>query len=301
MFTTREIVYSAVVPAALSLLILAIAWRPWRRTDPVLRGHWGGALAAGASFLAAYALLDGEVPAWPPAQSRHWLFYAAIALTVLGVADAALHRIVHVRDWVRGEAALVVCALLVPCLFRPLIEAQTWPPASAVEWVVGMVVALHLAWASTELLVGRLPRAVGPAVLLVFCAGAALTLMLSGSIVYGRLAGVMAVVAGAGVLTALPAPGFSLARCGVSVLVPITVAIIYLGHHLSELDTVNASLLLTSLFLPWLGRLRVLSARRTWVRAIVAVLLVGLPVGAAVTRAAVAFHRAQQQESGGLE
>ena len=64
MFTTREILYTSAVPGAVALLVLLVAWRPWRRGDAaVVRGHWGGALGAGGAFLLSYALLDGEIPA----------------------------------------------------------------------------------------------------------------------------------------------------------------------------------------------------------------------------------------------
>src|SRR3954470_8709232 len=241
MFTTREILYTSVVPAVVALLVLAVAWRPWRRDPPVMRGHWGGALAAGAAFVLAYGLLDGEVPAWPPAQARHWLFYFAAGLTVLGLLDAAAYAFFHVSDWVRAEAALVASGIIVPCLFASLLRADTWPPLTAVIWVVGMTVVLHLAWMSSEILVHRLPRGTGAAVLFVFAAGAALVMMLSGSLIYGRLAGVISVVAGAAVLASIVAPGFSAARGAVTVMVPTAVAVVFLGYHLADLDAVNAS------------------------------------------------------------
>jgi hypothetical protein len=297
MFTTREILYFSVVPAAVAQLVLVAAWRPWRRSEPVLRGHWGGALGAGFAFVLAYALLDGEVPAWPPAQARHWLFYLAAGLTVLGVVDAAAGAWFHVPRWVRGELALVGSAAAVTCLFASLLRADTWPPLRAVEWVVGMVVVMHLAWVSTELLVDRLPRGAGVAVLFVFAAGTALVLMLSGSLVYGRLAGVMAVVASVALVTALAAPGFSPARGAVTVLVPTTVAVLFLGYHLADLDVLNGSLLLAALPLPWLARLPPLAGRNPWVRVVVALMLAALPVGLASCRAGQAFMKAQQEKS----
>jgi hypothetical protein len=299
MFTAREILYTTALPGALALLVLAVAWRPWRRSKPVLRGHWGGGPAAGAAFGVGYALLDGEVPAWPPAQARHWLFYLAAGLAVLGMLDAAVGALVHVPRWVRAEVALVASGAIVVCLFASLLQADTWPPLRAVEWVVGMVVVLHLAWVSTELLVDRLPRGAGAAVLFVFCAGAALVLMLSGSLVYGRLAGVLSAVAFAAVLISFAAPGFSPARGAVAVIVPVTVAVLFLGYHLADLDALNGTLVLAALLLPWLTRLPWLAGRRASVRVVVALLLAALPVGLAGWRAGQAFVKAQQERSAG--
>ena len=301
MFTTREILYTAAVPAAVALVALALSWRPWRREEPVLRGHWGGALSAGAAFLAAYALLDGEIPAWPPGQARHWLFHLAAGLTILGLLDAAAHALFRVPDWVRAELALAASAGVVLCLFQSLLRSDTWPAPVAAAWVAGMAVVLHIAWVSTEVLVARLPRAAGPAVAAVFTAGVALVCMLSGSLVYGRLAAVLAVVCGVAFAVALAAPGFTLARGAVSVVVPVSVAVVFLGYHLAGLDAPNGSLLLAGLLLPWLARVPLLAGRRPWVRATVAVLLALLPVGAATWRARQAFLKAQQEDSGAGE
>ena len=296
MFTTREILYTAAVPAAVALVALLASWRPWRREDPVLRGQWGGALAAGVAFLAAYALLDGEVPAWPPDQARHWLFYLAAGLTLLGLLDAAAHALLHVPDWLRAELALGASAAIVLCLFQSLLRSDEWPAPVAATWVIGMTVVLHVAWVSSEVLVARLPRGAGPAVLFVFTAGVALVCMLSGSLVYGRLAGVLAVVCGVAFAVALAAPGFTPARGAVSVIVPLSVAVVFLGYHLAGLDATNGSLLLAGLLLPWLARVPWLAGRRPWVRATVAVLLALLPVGAGTWRARQAFLKAQQEE-----
>lgn len=296
MFTTREMLYTAGVPAAVALLVLVAAWRPWRREHPVMRGHWGAALAAGVAFLAAYALLDGEVPAWPPTQARHWLFYLAAGLTVVALLDAAGHAFLHIPVWVRAEIALLASGLLVLCLFFSLLQGDTWPASASAQWMVGMTVVLHLAWVSTEMLVSRLPRGTGPAVLWVFTSGAALVLMLSGSLVYGRLAGVMAVAAFVTFVVSLASRGFSLSRGAVTIIIPVTVAILFLGYHLAELDAANAALLLGAVMLPWLARLPVLVRRPPWVRETVAVALAVLPVLVATWRAREAFLRTQQQD-----
>src|SRR5688572_4407544 len=111
MFTPREILYLTALPAGIALLSLTLSWRPWQRNDrAVLRGHWGGPLATGVAFMTSYALLDGETPAWPPAQARHWLFYLAAGLALLGLIDALALRFVHVSNWVRAEIALLASA-----------------------------------------------------------------------------------------------------------------------------------------------------------------------------------------------
>jgi hypothetical protein len=301
MFTPREILYTSAVPAGIALVVLLASWRPWRRTRPVLRGHWGAPLAAGAAFATAYGLLDGETPAWPPAQARHWLFFIAIGLTLLGLLDAVLGGVLPAPEWLRAEVALVASAALVVRLFASVLSADTWPAPSAVQWIAGMTIVLHVAWVSAEQLARRLPRAAPPLVLLVFTAGVAAVTALSGSLVYGRLAGVLAVVTAVACVVSLTAPAFTLARGGVAVIVPLAVAVLLLGYHLADpgVGAVNGGLLLSALLLPWLARLRPLRRRRPWVRVTAAVLLALVPVSLAVARAGVAFRRAQQQDTAG--
>jgi hypothetical protein len=303
MFTTREILSSVAVPAGVALLVFLAAWRPWKRGEGrALRGHWDGALAAGIAFLVAYALLDWEVPAWPPTQSRHWLFFLAAGLMLVGLLDAAADRFFHVPDWMRAEVALVASAAIVLLILANLVRGDTWPALVAAQWVVGMTVVLHVAWVSAEMLVTRLPRCAGPAVVFVFAAGAALVLMLSGSLVYGRLAGVLTVVAAVAVLVSIASPGFSLARGGVTVIVPLVIAILFLGYHLVEpgVGAVNGGLLLGALLLPWLAKVPPLERRPAWVRGAVAVMLALLMVGVAAYRARAAFLRAEQEDTTGL-
>jgi hypothetical protein len=303
MFTTPEILSSVALPATVALLVFLAAWRPWKRgEDKVLRGHWGGALAAGISFLAAYALLDGEVPAWPPAQSRHWLYYLAAGLMLLGLLDAAADRFVHVPDWVRAEVALVASAAIVLLILSNLVRGDTWPALAAAHWVVGMIVVLHVAWMSAEVLVTRLPRGAGPAVIFAFTAGVAMVLLLSGSLVYGRMAGVLTIVAAAAVLLSTLSPGFSLSRGAVTLIVPIAIAILFLGYHLVEpgVGAVNGILLLAALLVPWLAKVPPLERRSAWVRGTVAVALALLMVGIAAYRARAAFLRAEQEHDTGL-
>jgi hypothetical protein len=302
MFTPREILYTSAVPAAVALLFLVAAWRPWKRRDAaVLHGHWGGPLAAGLAFLASYALLDGEVPGWPPAQARHWLFYLAAGLTVVGLADSLLPRFVSTANWFRAEIALLASGGAVLCLFSSLLAADNWPAPVAARWMVGMTAILHLVWVSTERLNDRLPRAAGPGILFVFASGVALVMLLSGSLVYGRMAGVLAVVAATALIVSLLAPAFSFSHGGITVLIPLSVCVLYLGYHLADpgVGNVNGALLLSSLILPWFARIPALGRRKPWVRVMVAIMLAALPVAVAAYRARDAFLRAQQEEPTG--
>ena len=300
MFTPREILYTAAVPFAVAATVLLAAWRPWRRGERgVRRGTWGAPLGVGAGFLAAFALLDGGVPTWPPGEARHWLFYFVVALAVLGVFEALLHAWLPGAAWLRAETVLVVLAAGVFCLFQSMLKNEAWTAWEAGRRLLGMTVLVHAAWAATEVLALRLPRPAAPLVLGGFAAAVALVVMLSGSVLYGRLAGALAAATLSTVLVAFAAGGFSLARGGVTVIVPTAVAVLFLGYHYVDpgVTAANASLLLAALVAPWVTTIGPLRRKKPWVRTVIAVSLAAIPAVVAVLLAQRTFAK-MQQESG---
>jgi hypothetical protein len=160
-----------------------------------------------------------------------------------------------------------------------------------------MTVLLHVAWASSEVLVLRLPRLAGPLVLSAFSGAVALVVMLSGSVVYGRLSGAIAVATLSTAAIAAKTYGFSIARGGVTVVVPTAVAVLLLGYTYVDpgVTATNAALLLAGLVLPWAAAVPPLRRRRVWVRTVTALVLVLIPTTVAVLRAQRAFVRMQQE------
>jgi hypothetical protein len=326
LFTTREIFYAAVLPTAVALVAMLLAWRPWRRQPeanvvpsehvppdvlgdpaevppppPSRNGVWGAPVGIGVGFLAAFALLEGRLPAWPPAESKHFLYYFAALLTVLALLDA----LVRWPGWLRQETALVASACAVTFLFRSLLAGDAWPAPEAASRVLVMTLVLHAAWTSTELLAARLPRAAMPLVLFVFAAGSGGVILLSGSLVYARLAGALSTGALAAVAVASVARPFTLARGGVTVVVPAVTALLFLAHHYVDpgLTLTNGILLLSALALPWLAELPFHARRPVWARTVLALLLAGAPIVAAGYRARQTFLQmeAQTQTEGEAE
>jgi hypothetical protein len=215
------------------------------------------------------------------------------------VVEGLLHAWLPGAAWLRAEAALVVFAGGLFLLFQSMLTNDAWTPREAACRLLEMTVLTHAAWASTEVLVLRLPRPAGPLVLATFSGATALVVMLSGSLVYGRLAGAIAVAGLAAAAVAPAAPRLSVARGGVTVVVPATVAILMLGTYYVEpgVTARNSALLLASLVLPWAAAVRPMRRRRPWVRTTLAVVLAAAPAGTAVVLAQRAFAR-MERESG---
>ncbi|HZN67932.1 MAG TPA: hypothetical protein VFB66_21785, partial [Tepidisphaeraceae bacterium] len=153
------------------------------------------------------------------------------------------------------------------------------------------------AWTSTERLATRLPRAAPPLVLFVFAAGSGGVILLSGSLVYARLAGALSMGTLAAAVVALFARPFTLARGGVTVVVPAVTALLFLAHHYVDpgLTPTNGALLLSALALPWLAALPFIARRGAWVRAVLAPLLAAAPVTVAAYRAHRTFREMETQ------
>src|SRR4051812_40975956 len=93
------------VPAAVSLVVMVPAWRPWKRTGAETRGRWGAPVALAAGFAAAFKSINGALPQqFPPPDAKLWLFWIAIGAGVIGLIDA----LARPPNWARLiEAALL--------------------------------------------------------------------------------------------------------------------------------------------------------------------------------------------------
>lgn len=209
----------AVLPAAaVALILLAIAWRPWKPTG---RGWWGSALTLGLAYPLADYLIFRNIPGFPPAEEHRWLPYIALAGAAFGLAEPLWRG----RDW-RGYAfAGLAAACIAPLLWVDLSRRGTLP--FALLWLAVWTAVCSMLW--TELLIeSRRPAAARlPLILTLAATGAAAVTLQSYSASLGFAAGSIAAVAAVFFLLslirpaipALPAatPAFALLLVGVLV------------------------------------------------------------------------------------
>ena len=126
---------TALGAAAGAALVLALAARPWRgRAAPMAAS--GPPLALAVAAAVGFGMSRG-LPAFPPAQTLHWLFYAAL----VGGAHGAFEAL-HGRRVTLLRAALSVSLAVV------LLEFQRghWGRVEGWLWSAGLAVLLFASW-----------------------------------------------------------------------------------------------------------------------------------------------------------
>ena len=260
----KILIGSVVAPAAVAGVAVALAWRPWRRALEPVPGDWGGPVAL-------------------------WLGYGAGVASLLAAALWALGR--HLRP--HGPAIeiafrLVLAVGLALSMLRPLITHRWGPGAGAVRAIVAGVLG-GAVWTGVEEAGRRRPGPAVPLALLVASAGLGGVLALSGSVLLGQLAGVLAAALGAVTVAAWWRPSASVAG-GAGVVVLVHGGLTLAGLVYADVPPLAAALAM----LAPLGALACLlpaaAGRRRTAAPALAALAAGLPILLAVGLAALEFR-----------
>src|SRR5436190_10394904 len=187
--------------ATAAAVLLLCAW-PWRKPG-LVRSAVGSVLGIAAGFYVGCWML-GFRPHWPPSEDQDRLllilFPAVLGLELLAAFPGRLR-------WLIGLARLGVAAGAAPILLHNSIYltdaagpgTQEWSPAQAWMIPAGLALAMASVWAALLVLDRRTPGRSLPLAVSLACAGAAVTVMLSGYASGGQLglplaAGLAAVV-----------------------------------------------------------------------------------------------------------
>jgi hypothetical protein len=294
--THDELLKSLLAPVLVAALVAGVGrWRRWA---------WALPLAAGAGFLAGYALLG--VPRLPPRDGSDWLFWAAVPVSLLGVLDAAAGGR---RGGLLGAAAGAVAFVIL----RPLVPGAV---SSGALW--GTAAVLAAAGAGLVMGVGLAERWVGSAaVMIAMCValGGAAVVVLSSNFrvmgIYGIAASAALGPVAASAATIRPGrtrlakgtvdddAGAAMSRVGHSVAVvaiPILAGLLAGGHYYAD-PGVNWSQFAVLLGAPALLLVgAAVPGRRDWVRGVVAVAAVAAVVAAVTVPAARAAKKAAEAD-----
>jgi hypothetical protein len=266
----------------------------WRRPASLLASA-GAVLGVGLSFYAGVWLLSLR-PHWPPREDLDRLLFVLfpvlIAIELMG-AIAGRFR------WLVWLPRLAVAAVAARILLHDSIYltdsagagTPEWSPAQT--WLIlgGLAAALAAVWALLALLMRRAPGPSVPLALAIPCAGAAVAVMLS-SYASGGQAGfaLAAALAGAALASlALARPPDLQGVLGIGVVGLF--ALLVMGRFFGTLTTTNAALLFFAPLLCWLPELPYIRSLWPWLRALVRVTAVAVPVIAVLILAQQKFDK----------
>ena len=267
---------AAALTAAAMLLICG--W-PWRTPRP----GWvslGGVLGAGLGFYVGCGWL-GVRPHWPPQEDQDRLLLLLIpAFLVVEVAAALLE---HWR-WLGWSLRLVLAAGAARILLHNTTYLTELAGPGSREWTTtqiwlilgGLALSLAGAWVALSWLAA--PGRSVPLAVALTCAGAAVTIMLSGYASGGQMGlPLAAAVAGATLatlfLTGRPVPQGVLGLGIVGLF-----ALLVVGRFFGQLPTGNAALLFLAPLLGWLSEGPYLRRLRPGNRGLLRVVFTLLPL-----------------------
>jgi hypothetical protein len=280
------VILGAMAVAALTAagLVLLGGW-PRAAPSPVL-AVIGRVLGAGLGFFAGSRMLGPKLH-WPPQEDLD-RFLLILIPALLGV-ELAVASILRGKLWLPWLPRLVLAAAAAPVLlyqstFITNLGPGTpeWTPAQAALILGGLTAALAVVWLSLALVARKTPGRSVPLAVALTCAGAAVTIMLSGYASGGQIGlPLAAALAGATLASlALSAPfeGDGLLGLGVVGLFGLLV----IGYFFGQLAFGHAVLLLFGLLFCWLPELPYLRRLRPRLRGFLRVVFVGVPVILAV-------------------
>jgi hypothetical protein len=267
--------FVVVVPALVAAITAVVVGFSARRLGFAGAGQAAVALALGAGTLAAQCAMAW--PRVPPIEVTDRLPWLVGVVMVLGLLEST-----HPSPaWARWENRLLVAVLLLALVLGPILGPE-WPSRRDLAIEGGLILGILFAWMSLEgLATDRSTAVLGPALLAVV-GGTAAALLLSGSIVLGRVCGGLAASLGAVWVLSWWLRDRLLNRGGIPVLTTTVAALLIIGCIYSSLTLPPAILLAAAPLAAWpafAGPARRLAA---WQSALLAAVLCVVPVAIAV-------------------
>jgi hypothetical protein len=200
------------------------------------RRDWLGAFPIGIAYACGHAIVTGW-PGFPPGDVTNWLFYFALAAVPVGGICA-----LRISERARAIIALVMSAGPLALLLGPQFQ-YSWSVVQGVVWVAALAAVSVLLWVSLDILTslsGGVAIAL-PLFMLIPAAGASVALLLSGSMVLGQLAIVLAAAALGAMLT--KSRGSLRDRGAVPAFTLVFFSLLVCGYFYAELPASSAVLL----------------------------------------------------------
>jgi len=222
-------------------------------------GRFGGAERSSVRCLVGAAVgfylgcgIVGIWPKWPPLEDRGRLLLVLFPSLIMIELLAALPRCPR---WLGLLLRLAVAISAARILLHDSVYLMEWTPAQQVSILGGLGLALWGVWAALNLLAKRIPGRSLPLALAVACAGAAVSIMLSGYATCGPV-GLLLAAAIFGTVSGslfLRAPPDVTGVVGLGIVGVFSLVVV--GRFFGELTSVNALLLMAAPVLCWVPEL----------------------------------------------
>lgn len=276
------LIWSALVPAAVALVVMFIGLRPFGRQVPQQRGAWAGALALGLGYAAGNWGLTGGPGGGGPEQR---LLFIALGAAALGLVESLARPPAAVR-WLTRVGASAAAGWL---LLAPLWEPQQWSHGQ-LALRLGLVTATSvLVWSILDWLASE-ER--GPSMALALAAAGTIgasVIVLSGLASTGQLSGAMVAPLGVLLLVTWRFPAAARLRSAVPPATLLLVSHPVVGLFYAEMPLASFALLAAAplavavVRIPWVQR------RSRLVTLVLRLAAVSLPAGGAVAISATHY------------
>lgn len=230
MFLLTQI-FPGLLAAALISGVFAIAGRLWRSSN------WVDAVALGVGYVCGHLVTTGWPP-FPPIEATQWLPYIAIGAAIVGVVDTFL----RLPGALRTPIWLLFCAGMLGVLLSSKFQ-YGWSLFGGTLWIIGLAVGMLLLIIFLDGAAQRDASISLPLVVAIVAGGTGLALMLSGSMLLGQLALVLAAAGGAIVAVGLFLPNAVNGRGIAPVAGAVLSGLWLIGYFFSELPPASALLL----------------------------------------------------------
>ncbi len=272
MIVLKSVLIGVVLPAFLAAIIHLVTTLIRRRNEPTRNFDWGLPLAIGCGYLAGHAGI-----AWPSNDVTDRIPWLVLGAVALGILDAAWPSPL----WARWENGLVFAGAVLLVMLGPAIQ-ETWGTPETNRWMAALGVGILLSWGNLERLASKSQGAAFAVPLLAFAGGAAAFLLLSGSMVLGRLGGALAAALLGAWITSWRGSPISLARGAIPVVVTLLAALILEGHVYAQAAPVGVGLVCASPLLIWVTRIRAIRNLLPWQTGLIGAVVVLIPIGVAM-------------------
>jgi hypothetical protein len=232
-FLVRQLLPGILV-ALLVCGVLTIVGRLWKANS------WTDAIAVVVGYAAGHGVTAGW-PAFPPIEATQWLPYFGIAVTLVAVIDTMLRP----PDSVRALIWFLCCAGILSVLLTSKFQ-YGWSLWVGVLWIAGLATAMLVLTSFLDRVARRDASISLPLILTIVAGGTGLALMLSGSMLLGQLALVLAGAFAAIVIVGMLLPNAIYGRAIAPVSATLLCGLWFSGYFFSELPLVSGLLLLVS-------------------------------------------------------